>query len=105
MMLLTLACALVGTSAVAMAGAAQSARSQVTPVQKVIEMLHGMLAKGKDEKHAEEVQFTAFKQFCDDTIAEKKQLIKEANERIEKLRADIEKLTATAARLAREIEQ
>merc|ERR1719436_1625373 len=103
MMLLTLACALVGTSAVAMAGAAQSARSQVTPVQKVIELLHGMLAKGKDEKHAEEVQYAAFKQFCDDTIAEKTRLIKEANEKIEKLKADIEQYAADAARLKAEI--
>jgi len=31
-----------------------------------------MLEKGKDEKHKEQVQFAAYKQFCDDTSVEKK---------------------------------
>merc|ERR1719428_627711 len=101
MMLLTLVCAFVGASA----GAAESGRSQVTPVQKVIELMHGMLAKGKDEKHAEEVQFAAYKQFCDDTEAEKTSLIAEANSKIEKLKADIEKFAADAAQLTTEIAQ
>jgi hypothetical protein len=47
------------------------AASQVTPVQKVIQMLQGMTEKGKTEKHAEQVQFAAYKQFCDDTNEEK----------------------------------
>jgi len=77
--------------------------SEVTPVQKVIELLEGMLTKGKNEKHDEQVQFAAYKQFCDDTTVEKKRLIKEANEKIDILKADIEKYTATAARLTKEI--
>merc|ERR1719161_1398485 len=82
---------------------AESEGSKVTPVQKVLELMNGMLAQGKDEKHAEQVQFAAFKQFCEDTIAEKTQLIKEANEKIEKLNADIEMHAANAARLTKEI--
>jgi len=75
----------------------------VTPVQKVIEMMNGMLEKGKKEKHDEQVQFAAFKQFCDDTTVEKKRAIAEANEQIDVLKADIEKYTATAAKLSKEI--
>merc|ERR1711874_177513 len=77
--------------------------SAVTPVQKVIQLLEGMSAKGKEEKHAEEVQFAAYKQFCDDTTVEKKRAIEEANEKIDGLKADIEKYTADAAKLAEEI--
>jgi len=78
-------------------------QSQVTPVQKVIQLLNGMVEKGKKEKHEEQVQFAAYKQFCDDTTVEKQRSIKEANEMIEMLQADIEKYEADAARLAREI--
>jgi len=77
--------------------------SAITPVQKVIEMMNGMLEKGKKEKHEEQVQFAAYKQFCDDTTVEKKRAIDEANEQIEVLKADIEKYTATAAKLTKEI--
>eukprot|EP00445_Apocalathium_hangoei_P043744 CAMPEP_0203972164 /NCGR_PEP_ID=MMETSP0359-20131031/98893_1 /ASSEMBLY_ACC=CAM_ASM_000338 /TAXON_ID=268821 /ORGANISM="Scrippsiella Hangoei, Strain SHTV-5" /LENGTH=61 /DNA_ID=CAMNT_0050910233 /DNA_START=73 /DNA_END=254 /DNA_ORIENTATION=+ len=44
-----------------------AAGETVTPVQKVIQLLQNMLTKGQEEKHAEQVQFAAFKQFCDDT--------------------------------------
>merc|ERR1719305_2184041 len=77
--------------------------AEVTPVQKVIELMNGMLAKGKSEKHDEQVQFAAYKQFCDDTTVEKKRAIAEANEQIDVLKADIEKYTATAAKLSKEI--
>ena len=36
--------------------------TEVTPVQKVIQLLNGMAEKGKSEKHAEQVQFAAYKQ-------------------------------------------
>merc|ERR1719296_453471 len=78
-------------------------RAEVTPIQKVIELMTGMREKGKQEKHNEQVQFAAYKQFCDDTTVEKKRAIAEANERIDVLKADIEKSTATAARLTKEI--
>jgi len=62
-----------------------------------------MAEKGKKEKHEEQVQFAAYKQFCDDTTVEKQRAIKEANEMIEILQADIQKYEADAARLAKEI--
>jgi hypothetical protein len=81
----------------------ERAHTRVTPVEKVVELMNGMLAKGKDEKHAEEVQFAEYKQWCDDTSVEKTRAIAEANEEIEKLSADIEKYTADAELLAKEI--
>merc|ERR1719305_1021048 len=45
--------------------------------------MNGMLEKGKKEKYEEQVQFAAYKQFCDDTT--------------------VEKYTATAAKLSKEI--
>merc|ERR1719221_1506821 len=77
--------------------------AKVTPVQKVIQLMQGMLEKGKKDKHDEQVQFAAYKQFCDDTSVEKKRAIEEANERIEVLKADIQKYTADAALLTKEI--
>ena len=77
--------------------------AKVTPVQKVIQLLEGMAAKGKSEKHDEQVQFAAYKQFCDDTTVEKKRAIEEANEKIDVLKADIAKYIADAAQLAKEI--
>ena len=44
----------------------------VTLVQKVIGMINDMLAKDKNGKHEEQVQFAAYKQFCDDTLVERK---------------------------------
>merc|ERR1719335_334222 len=85
--------------------AAADARAQVTPVQKVIQLLTGMLEKGKKEKHEEQVQYAAYKQWCDDTTVEKKRAIAEAEEQIEILTADIQKYTADAAALAKEIAQ
>merc|ERR1719158_359377 len=90
-------------ASVAIPSAAESTRSEVTPVQKVIQLLTGMLEKGKNEKHEEQVQFAAFKQFCDDTTVEKKRAIAEAEETIEILKADIQKYAADAEQLAKEI--
>merc|ERR1719293_287031 len=80
-----------------------SSDAGVTPVQKVIQLMQGMLEKGKKEKHDEQVQFAAYKQFCDDTSVEKKRAIAEANEMIDTLKADIQKYTADAAQLTKEI--
>merc|ERR1719389_1468304 len=79
--------------------------SAVTPVQKVIQLLQGMAEKGKKEKHEEQVQFAAYKQFCDDTTVEKQRAIKEATAKMEQLVAAIQKAEADAATLAKEIAQ
>jgi len=77
--------------------------SAVTPVQKVITLLENMASKGKEEKHAEQVQFAAYKQFCDDTSVEKTRAISEAEEAIGMLKADIQEATSEASRLTKEI--
>jgi len=82
---------------------AESSKTDVTPVQKVIQLMEGMLEKGKKEKHDEQVQFAAYKQFCDDTTVEKKRAISEAEEAIEVLKADIQQAAAHAAQLTKEI--
>ena len=68
---------------------ASASQAEVTPVQKVIQLMEGMLEKGKKEKHGEQVQFAAYKQFCDDTTTEKTRAIKEAEETIGTLKAYI----------------
>lgn len=82
---------------------AQSVGEEVTPVQKVIQLLEGMVEKGTDEKQAEQVQFAKFKTFCDATIKSKHTAIEDANEMIALLTANIQKFAAQAEKLGREI--
>jgi len=77
--------------------------TSVTPVQKVIEMLTGMVAKGKKAKHEEQVSYAAYKQWCDSITVEKQKAIKEANQQIEMLDADIQKYEAESKLLTQEI--
>jgi len=80
-----------------------SAREDVTPIQKVIEMMDGMLAKGKKEKHDEEVEFAKFHEWCDQVRDEKTKSIAEATAQIEELAAAIDKAEADAETLTEEI--
>merc|ERR1719261_2174834 len=75
----------------------------VTPIQKVIEMMQEMVAKGKQEKHDEMVAFSTFSQFCKDTMDEKQAAIKKGTAAIEQLSADILKAQADQTQLADEI--
>jgi len=76
---------------------------EVTPVQKVVHLMEKMLEKGKTEKHGEQVQFAAHKQFCDDTSLQKQRAMAEAEQTIIYLQADIQKSTSDATLLQREI--
>jgi len=89
--------------AVLFAFVALAASTEVTPVQKVIQLMDGMIEKGKSEKAAEVAQFGAYKQFCDDTATEKKRSIAAAEEQMEMLSADIQKYESDAAQLTAEI--
>jgi len=75
----------------------------VTPIQKVIEMMQEMVAKGKQEKHDEMVAFSTFSEFCKGTMDEKQAAIKKAKATIEQLSADIMKAQADQTQLADEI--
>jgi len=79
------------------------AAAGMTPVQKVIQLMEKMMETCEEEKHQEEVQFAKYKAFCEQTSADRARSIKDCNERIEVLDADIEKYTATASKLTKEI--
>merc|ERR1719421_1633541 len=66
-------------------------------------MMQEMVAKGKQEKHDEQVAFSTFSQFCKDTMDEKQDAIKKATAAIEQLKADILKAQADQTQLADEI--
>jgi len=72
-------------------------------VQKVIQLMQDMLAKGKAAKQDEEVKFAAYKQFCEGTSEEKKTNIADAAAEIEDLQASIQKAESDAAVLAEDI--
>jgi len=80
-----------------------AAKTDVTPIQKVIEMMDSMLAKGKKEKHEEEVEFTKFHEWCDQVREEKTTSIAEATAQIEELAAAIDKAESDAEVLSEEI--
>merc|ERR1719199_56081 len=82
---------------------APATSADVTPIQKVIEMMDGMLAKGKQEKHEEEVEFAKFHEWCNQVRDEKTQSIAEATAQIEELAAAIDKAESDAEVLTEEI--
>merc|ERR1719311_1123534 len=78
-------------------------RAGVTPVQKVIQLMKEMHAKGVTEKQDEEVAFTTFKGWCDSTATNKQKAIKEAEELMEQLEADIAAAESDVVKLTDEI--
>jgi len=89
--------------AVVFALVALAASTDVTPIQKVIEMMDGMLAKGKQEKHEEEVEFAKTQEWCNQVREEKTKSIAEAGAQIEELAAAIDKANSDAEVAAEEI--
>jgi len=78
--------------------------SSVTPVQKVLELLKGMHSTGEKAKHEEEINFSAFKEWCENTVSEKSREVQEETALIEQLVADIQKFESDATQLGREIQ-
>merc|ERR1740127_378 len=77
--------------------------ADVTPIQKVIEMMDGMVAKGKKQKHEEEVEFAKFHEWCDQVREEKTKSIADATAQIAELAAAIDKAESDAETLTQEI--
>eukprot|EP00440_Ansanella_granifera_P050578 gb/GFBE01054819.1/.p1 GENE.gb/GFBE01054819.1/~~gb/GFBE01054819.1/.p1 ORF type:complete len:679 (+),score=287.16 gb/GFBE01054819.1/:1-2037(+) len=77
--------------------------SEVTPVQKVIQLLDNMKDKGRKEMEEEQVQYAKFKQFCEQTLIDKTRSIDEATDKMEVLEADIQSSVSEAERLTNEI--
>mmetsp|Transcript_157585 Transcript_157585/g.273390 ORF Transcript_157585/g.273390 Transcript_157585/m.273390 type:complete len:675 (-) Transcript_157585:55-2079(-) len=83
---------------------ATDARGRVTPLQKVIEMLGGMLSKAKAEMADEQVEFSKFSTWCAESNEASTKSIAQSAAAIEQLSADIAKADSDAAVLAEEIE-
>lgn len=86
-----------------LASATLALSSQVTPIQKVIQLMENMKEKGRNEMVDEQAQYAAYKQFCEFTLKEKGQAIEEAKDKIEVLEADIEKTQYEVRALNKEI--
>eukprot|EP00933_Yihiella_yeosuensis_P069216 TRINITY_DN754_c0_g2_i1.p1 TRINITY_DN754_c0_g2~~TRINITY_DN754_c0_g2_i1.p1 ORF type:complete len:649 (-),score=250.12 TRINITY_DN754_c0_g2_i1:109-2055(-) len=83
---------------------AAAAASEVTPVQKVIQMMQEMVEKGNAEIKAEQEEFAENKEFCEDTSLKKTRAIQEATEKMGLLGAEIEKAASDADDLSTQIE-
>lgn len=68
----------------------------VTPTQKVIQLLDDMHAKGLKEKQDEEARFSRFTQWCSDTSDSREKSVNKGNDKIEQLKAAIQKAEADA---------
>jgi len=79
------------------------AADSVTPIQKVIQMLNDMMAKGEKERNDEQVRFAAFKGFCESNTKSKEKSIEEGKASMEQLKADIQKAEADAQTAVKEI--
>merc|ERR1719335_727980 len=80
-----------------------AAEEKGTPVQKVLEMMNEMLAKGKAEKEAETKIFEQYTEWVDDESKETGSAIKTAKADIEELTAEAEKADADVADLSEKI--
>jgi len=80
-----------------------NAEAGVTPVQKVVQLMQDMYAKGKQEKHDETVAFATYTQFCKDTMDSKQKAVADGASEIERLAADIGKAQSDASVLGKEI--
>jgi len=74
-------------------------QSKVTPIQKVLTLMEEMKAKGIAAKQDEEVKFSAFNQWCQNTKKAKTDEIAAGNQKIESLNAGIEKARVLISQL------
>jgi len=78
--------------------------ANVTPVQKVIQMMEEMRSKGDAEMKGEEVTFTTFAGWCQNTAGQREKAIAKGELAMSQLDADIEKLASDARNLGNEIQ-
>lgn len=67
------------------------------PLVKVVKMLQGMVQKGEQDRNAEQVQFAAYKQWCDDSLAAKAKAVDFATQQQSLLQASVQVAGATAS--------
>lgn len=78
---------------------------EVTPIQKVIQLLQELHDKGTQEKNEEATRFSRFEQWCEDQSRVKKREIEKGTSRIAKLTAQLEKDHALIKSLSSRIEE
>merc|ERR1719388_778930 len=76
-----------------------SEKSQVTPIQKVLTLMEELKAKGIKEKNDEETRFSAFAQWCANTKKAKTEEIDAGNQKMDMLKAEIEKARVLISQL------
>jgi len=77
--------------------------SAITPVQKVLQMMEDMKAKGITEKNEEIVTFKTLVQFCKDTNVAKGKAISDSADAMVQLKADMEKYASDEKVLGKEM--
>eukprot|EP00419_Tripos_fusus_P005828 CAMPEP_0172683912 /NCGR_PEP_ID=MMETSP1074-20121228/19188_1 /TAXON_ID=2916 /ORGANISM="Ceratium fusus, Strain PA161109" /LENGTH=692 /DNA_ID=CAMNT_0013502831 /DNA_START=121 /DNA_END=2199 /DNA_ORIENTATION=+ len=82
----------------------RSMDSTVTPLSKVLQLLDKLYTAGVEEKHAEEVGFTKFREWCQRTMAATTKDVDDAASDIGQLKADMAKAQADAEELAGAVE-
>merc|ERR1719386_23763 len=79
-------------------------KNGVTPIQKVLTLMEEMKAKGIAAKNDEETKFSAFSTWCQNTKKNKNGEIDAGNEKMEMLRAEIEKARVHISQLTDRIQ-
>merc|ERR1719272_1749559 len=79
--------------------AALSEQGQVTPIQKVLILMEGMKAKGIKAKNDEATRFSAFNEWCGNTKRTKTNEINAGSEKMDMLKAGIEKARVLISQL------
>ena len=85
--------------------AASGEDARITLIQKVLELLNGMLTKGNVQKQGGMQRFTEFQHWCERTQFETNRNIKVAADTIVELQAEIEKAVADQERLGNDIKE
>jgi chromosome segregation ATPase len=91
--------------AVLLAALSTTDAAKVTPIEKVLEMMQGMVDKGVAAKQEEEVKFSAFNQWCTNQQRIKNDEIEAGWNKIQELKAQIEKHASDIAQLTSRIEE
>jgi len=86
-------------------GDSAQVQAEVTPIQKVLQMMAALRAKGVAQKDAETVEHTTFMQFCTNTDSSKVDAIANGQQKIDSLKANIEKFDSEAEVLTDEIKK
>lgn len=77
----------------------------VTPIQKVLQLMDDMIAKGTKEKQTEEVKFASFNEWCGNTQRIKTDEIAAGVDRMEELTASIDKSGVKIKKLTERIQE